>query len=183
VEFVTAMRLAPRKRAAPLLQMFAGAQAKCAAAQPIRLSIAGDGPQRARLEAQAREHGLADSVVFLGRLTRPELRQQYLRSDVFVQPSVKESFGLAALEARTTGLPIVARSQTGLTEFVHEGVEGLLAADDEGMAQAMARLALDADLRGRITGHNSTVEPTQVWPSVLDQMHAAYAQARMRARR
>ena len=54
------------------------------------------------------------------------------RSDVYIQPSVKESFGLAALEARTAGLPVVARSQTGTSGFIHDGVQGLLADDDPG---------------------------------------------------
>jgi phosphatidylinositol alpha 1,6-mannosyltransferase len=183
VVFVAAMRLAPRKRAAELLDMFAGAQAKCAAVQPIRLLIAGDGPHRSRLAAQVRERGLSADVEFLGRMPRPELRALYLESDVFVQPSVKESFGLAALEARTTGLPVIARSQTGLTEFIHDGVQGLLCADDEAMAQAMARIALDASLRRRITDHNVGHEPEQVWSRVLPGLHASYGAARRRAGR
>lgn len=174
ITFVTAMRLAPRKRALPLLEMFASARAECGQRQQIRLMIAGDGPHRSRLQDHVREHGLSDSVTFLGRLTRPDLRRLYLDSDVFVQPSVKESFGLAALEARSTGLPVVARSQTGLTEFVADGVEGLLADDDPGMVQAMARLALDTGLLDRITEHNCTSEPQQTWPRVLADIQGSY---------
>ncbi len=177
VRFVTAMRLAPRKRAAPLLTMFASARDQVAAADPdvtVHLDIAGDGPQRERLEKHVHDHGLTDSVTFLGRLTRPELRERYLADDVFVQPSVKESFGLAALEARCTGLPVIARSQTGLTEFVTDDVEGLLAGDDADMARDMARLALDRDLRERITTHNTDVPPLQTWPSVLGIVADAY---------
>lgn len=179
VRFVTAMRLAPRKRALPLLRMFAAARGG-AAPRPMRLRIAGDGPERKRLESYVAEHGLAGDVELLGRLTRPQLRETYLDSDVFVQPSVKESFGLAALEARTTGLPVVARSQTGLTEFVADEVDGLLAADDAGLARAMARIAFDDGLRRRITEHNSTVAPAQTWPRVLADVADAYATAMAR---
>jgi glycosyltransferase involved in cell wall biosynthesis len=181
--FAAAMRLAPRKRAAALLDMFAAAQAACVGGRTLRLVIAGDGPHRARLEAAVRDRGMADAVTFLGRLTRPDLRELYLASDAFVQSSVKESFGLAALEARTTGLPIIARSQTGLTEFVTDGVEGLLADDDAAMGRAMARLALDRQLFVRITEHNTHRLPDQVWPQVLQDLAGSYRTAQGRAAR
>ena len=174
VTFVTAMRLAPRKRSRPLLKMFAAAQQLSGQRQPMRLRIAGDGPHRARLERYVRRHGLADHVEFLGRLARPDLHRIYLESDVYIQPSVKESFGLAALEARTSGLPVIARSQTGLSEFVHDGIEGLLGGDDVAMAVAMARMATDRSLRQSITEHNSTTPPDQIWPQVLDGLHRDY---------
>ena len=177
---MTAMRLAPRKRSLPLIGMFAEARAQVRALQPERtvlLDIAGDGPQRSRVEAAIADHDLGDAVTLVGRLDRPGLRDLYLADDVFVQPSVKESFGLAALEARSTGLPILARSQTGLTEFVTDGVEGLLSADDKQMAETMARIATDDELRRRITAHNTDIEPTQTWPSVLQIVKAAYGTA------
>ncbi|MCH9815668.1 MAG: glycosyltransferase family 4 protein [Actinomycetia bacterium] len=177
VRFVSAMRLAPRKRAIPLLQMFTGAKERVGKSRRITLAIAGDGPHRNRLQKFIDAEGLSDDVTLLGRLTRPDLKNLYVSSDVFVQPSVKESFGLAALEARATGLPIVARSQTGLTEFVHDGLEGLLAPDDIGMASAMAQLAKDDALRIQIQTHNAETEPEQVWPNVLGMVASAYGVA------
>lgn len=180
VRFVTAMRLAPRKRALPLLKMFAAASDVLASRYPgrtIALDIAGDGPQRGRLQSFIDEHGLTGSVSLIGRLTRPDLQALYLADDVFVQPSVKESFGLAALEARSTGLPVLARSQTGLTEFVSDGVEGLLSADDDQMTAAMVRIATDNSLRADITRHNTEVPPLQTWPSVLRIVADAYRSA------
>ena len=175
VQFVTAMRLAPRKRAQPLLRMFATAHGRCSeSGVDIRLMVAGDGPQWDRLQAFIDDSGLHDCVSLLGRLSRSGLRDLYLQSDVFIQPSVKESFGLAALEARATGLPILARSQTGLTEFVHDGVEGLLADDDDQLAESMCVIAEDRPLRARITDHNTTVLPAQVWSQVLQDVDDAY---------
>lgn len=176
VRFVAAMRLAPRKRALPLLKMFATARAEVAPL-PVRLAIAGGGPQRNCLAAYCAAHGLTGDVDLLGRLPRPQLRERYLASDVFVQPSVLESFGLAALEARSTGLPVIARAQSGLTDFVTDGVAGLLATDDDGMAAALARIAADADLRRTITTHNCDHEPDQTWPKVLATVAGAYEQA------
>lgn len=174
VRFVSAMRLAPRKRAGQLLEMFAAARKQVGGRRRMTLDIAGDGPHRKRLQSYVDSHGLGDDVTLLGRLTRPDLRDLYVESDVFVQPSVKESFGLAALEARATGLPIIARSQTGLTEFVRDGVEGLLADDDAGMADAMAKLVLDDELRTTMIQHNVDVTPKQVWPNVLAEIESAY---------
>jgi len=174
VQFVTAMRLAPRKRSLPLLEMFSAVVAKVGSRKNIRLLIAGDGPQQARLQSFIEQNYLTDNVQLLGRITRPELAKLYLESDVFIQPSVKESFGLAALEARSTGLPIIARSQTGLTEFVHDGVEGLLADTDADMVQAMVALATNDALRDEITTHNVMEEPAQTWPKVLATIERAY---------
>ncbi len=101
-----------------------------------------------------REHALDDTITFTGRLDRGGIRDVFARSDVYLQPSVKESFGLAALEARAAGLPVVARTQTGTTQFIHDGVQGLLAADDSGLARALVTLGRDRELLASITAHN-----------------------------
>lgn len=181
VRFVAAMRLAPRKRATPLLKMFAAAR-ELADGREMTLQIAGDGPHRNRLQRWIDSRGLSNTVTLTGRLSRPDLQQLYRDSDVFIQPSIKESFGLAALEARATGLPVIARSQTGLTEFVDSGVEGLLADDDQGMAKAIARLATDDQLRIQMQRHNTDVPPEQVWPNVLMTVSDAYDTAIQRHR-
>ena len=139
--------------------------------------MVGDGPERARAEKFAREHGLAERIRFTGRLDRAGILDVFADSDVYLQPSVKESFGLAALEARAAGLPVVARSQTGTTQFIHDGEQGLLAHDDAGLAQALVRLAKERDLLAAITEHNRSFPPKDAWPLVLDVVDAAYAHA------
>jgi len=96
---------------------------------------------------------------------------------VYVQPSIRESFGLAALEARTAGLPVVARSQTGTTQFIADGVQGLLAADDDGLAGAVVRLGRDRALLRAIREHNRTTPPRDAWPRVLETVAQAYRRA------
>ena len=173
VHVVAVMRLAPRKRALPLLGILRSAAEAVPAGIRLHATVVGDGPERGRVEKYIGEHSL--DVELPGRLTHDQIRDLYASADMFVQPSVKESFGLAALEARTAGLPIVARSETGITEFVSEGVEGLLVGSDEEMAGAVARLAADATLRHQIAEHNRTIEPAQTWPGVLAAVDAAYA--------
>ncbi|MHB1066931.1 MAG: glycosyltransferase family 4 protein [Candidatus Nanopelagicales bacterium] len=172
---VSVLRMAPRKRVLPLVRMLRAAAADLGGSVRVEAVLIGDGPERAR--AQRVAQGTGGSVEFAGRLPRERILEVFARSDVFVQPSVKESFGLAALEARTAGLPVVARSQAGTTEFVHEGVEGLLADDDAGMARAIARLGRDRALLAALARHNRSVEPAQAWPGVLATVREAYARA------
>ena len=172
----TVMRMAPRKRTGPLVRIVESAIRRL---DDVTVSavLVGDGPERSGAEKYVRERGLDSSITFAGRLPRPRILEVFARSDVYIQPSVKESFGLAALEARAAGLPVVARSQTGTTEFVHDGIEGLLADDDRGMADALVRLGRDRRLLDAIARHNSTVPPEQSWPSVLATVRDAYARA------
>jgi len=174
---VSVMRMAPRKRTLPLVRILAAAAGQLAPGVTLSAMLVGDGPERGRAEKLVRDKGLADIVRFTGRLDRRHILDVFASSDVYLQPSVKESFGLAALEARTAGLPVVARSQTGTTQFIHDGEQGLLASDDPGMARAVARLGRDRDLLRRITEHNRTTPPRDAWPHVLETVSRAYRRA------
>ncbi|MSZ58062.1 MAG: glycosyltransferase [Actinobacteria bacterium] len=177
----TVMRLAPRKRIIPFLKIIDQAQRALQGTPRLRVAVIGDGPERARAERFVRDHGLESSVSFLGRLDRAEILEVFANTDIVLQPSVKESFGLAALEARSAGLPIIARSQTGTTQFVHDGVEGLLADSDAGMAQAIMRVARDRALLDRIAAHNQSTPPDDTWPRLLALVQDAYLAAQSRA--
>jgi glycosyltransferase involved in cell wall biosynthesis len=181
LRLATVMRLAPRKRAIPLVRMIEGTRRALQGAVDVRATIVGAGPMLERAQRAASRAGIEEAVTFTGRLDRDGVREVLRRSDVYVQPSVKESFGLAALEARTAGLPVVVRSQSGSTQFITSGVEGLVADDDAGMVAALARLGRDAALRTRISEHNRTVPPRETWPWVLQEVDRAYQVAQSRA--
>ena len=102
--------------------------------------IIGEGPERASLEKYLRAHDLTDVVELVGRRTRDEIRTEFARADIFVAPANLESFGIAALEARCAGLPVVAKARTGIREFVANGREGLLAQSDRDMVDQLLRL-------------------------------------------
>ncbi|MBI1351416.1 MAG: glycosyltransferase [Actinomycetales bacterium] len=178
---VTVMRMAPRKRTLPLVRVLAVVHKALQPGTRLQAVLVGDGPERRGAERWVRSHDLADVIRFTGRLEREQILEVFGASDVYVQPSVKESFGLAALEARTAGLPVVARSQTGTTEFVHEGVEGLLADTDGGLASALVRLGRDPGLLHDLKVHNRTTPPLQAWPHVLEIVRDAYRVAAARA--
>jgi phosphatidylinositol alpha 1,6-mannosyltransferase len=177
LRLVTVMRLAPRKRTLPLVQMIERAREGLNGSVDVTATIIGDGPMLQRARKDAASRGVADAIRFAGRLDRTAILEVFAQSDVYVQPSVKESFGLAALEARTAGLPVVARTQSGTTQFIHEGIEGLLAADDPGMVGALVRLGRDRALLDQLTEHNRTQPPQETWPDVLAPVDAASAPA------
>lgn len=176
VRVVSAMRLVWRKRPLALLDLMAEVRHRVPE-RDIRLEILGDGKLRERLETRARELGAGHWFSMPGRMTRAELRERYLASDVYISPGTFEAFGIAALEARSTGLPVVAPRRSGVATFIEHGVNGLLAGDDLGMAEAVVRLATDDDLRRRMIDRNSTHQPDQAWPSVVEMVTAEYRRA------
>ena len=173
LRLASVLRMAPRKRTMPLLRIIEAAIRRLDGID-VTAVLVGDGPERAGAEKYVAAQGLSGAITFAGRLDRTGILDVFARTDAYVQPSIKESFGLAALEARSAGLPIVARSQTGTTQFVRDGAEGLLADDDAGMAAAIVRLGTDRDLLDQIAAHNRRVEPLEAWPSVLETVRDAY---------
>jgi glycogen(starch) synthase len=177
VRVVAAMRLAARKRPMPLLRIMVRVRAMVPAETAISLEILGDGPDRARLERFIEAHDMRDWVRLSGRVTRDEVRATYAAADIYVAPAPLESFGIAALEARTVGLPVVGRLGSGLEEFVKDGLNGYLAADDEAMAGSLARLIIDDELRGSMAAYSRSTPPEQSWERILDGAEAEYRRA------
>lgn len=91
---------------------------------PTRLVLVGDGPEREAIERGAAEIGVADDILFLG--DQEYVAQILPAADVFMLPSEHESFGLAALEAMSCGVPVVGSRVGGLHEVVVEGETGFL---------------------------------------------------------
>ncbi len=114
---------------------------------PARLSLIGDGPDVHRAREVAAELGVANRVSFLGKQERVE--DLLACSDVFLLPSLEESFGLAALEAMAAGVPVVATRVGGLPEVVGEGEGGFLfdIDDFDGMIRTLRELAQDPGRR------------------------------------
>lgn len=176
LRLVATMRLAPRKRAAALVDLVADAVA-AVGPDAVHLDLVGDGPLRSRVEARVERRGLAPVVAVRGRLTRAEIRELYAGSEVFVAPAELEAFGIAALEARAAGLAVIARRGTGIEEFVLDEVDGLIVSSDAAMADAVVRLARDRSLLGAIRSHNRTYPPRFDWSDALAAAAGEYARA------
>jgi glycosyltransferase involved in cell wall biosynthesis len=170
-------RLAHRKRIRPLLRMLRAARAAIPTDIQMEAVIAGDGPLAAPLRRYLVRHQMTEWVRLVGAAHPEEIRRIHARADFYVAPAILESFGIAALEARCAGLPVVAYRGTGIADFVLDGVEGLLAADDDDMVERIVALATSPDTLGRMRLHNSTTDPPVSWAETIRLSDSLYAQA------
>jgi N-acetyl-alpha-D-glucosaminyl L-malate synthase BshA len=131
----------PVKRIGDVVAIFAEAHRQ----RPCRLVMIGDGPERSPAERRLRELGLEERAVFLGK--QESFIEFLAAADVFLLPSEQESFGLAALEALSCGIPVVASDIGGIPEQVLHGKTGYLApvGDVQGMAGHVLSLVRDPE--------------------------------------
>ncbi len=100
--------------------------------------VVGDGDDRVRLEALAREQGVAARVVFAGSVPHDDLPEFYRLADAFVMPSSGEGFGIVYLEAAACALPVLGSSEAGATDALADGAIGAFApADAVGLVEAL----------------------------------------------
>jgi L-malate glycosyltransferase len=132
VRLIHVSNLRPVKRAVDLVDILLRVRRHLDA----HLVIVGDGPDRVAVEARAAAVGLAGHIELLGK--RADFIDQLRRADAFVLPSEVESFGVAALEALSTGVPVFAYHVGGLPEVVVDGVGRLVAPfDTDALARAV----------------------------------------------
>lgn len=125
---------------------------------PVRLEIVGTGAEEARLRAQVAELGLTETVSFLGPLPQARTREVVRGAAVLAAPCVigadgnRDGLPTVLLEGLALGTPVVATPVTGIPEAVQDERTGLLvpSGDVPALADALARLVRDADLRCRL---------------------------------
>ena len=132
-----------------LLAAFAAARKRFPDAQ---LSIAGDGPARAALEAQAASLGLGESVTFLGYRSQQEVAALLEEADMLVLPSFAEGLPVVLMEALASRIPVIASAVAGVPELVEDGVSGFVipAGHLGALADRLERLLADPALCRRM---------------------------------
>ena len=110
------------KRVNDVVRIFANIHAEI----PAKLLMIGDGPERSKAESLSRELNIGQDVRFLGKLEAVE--EVLSVADLFIMPSEKESFGLAALEAMACEVPVISSDTGGLPELNIQGETGFLSA-------------------------------------------------------
>ena len=129
----------PVKRIADVIEIFYRIQKDL----PAKLMMVGEGPERKKAEQLCKTYGIENKVVFLGNSS--EVDKILCLSDLFLLPSQTESFGLAALEAMASGVPVISSDSGGIPEVNIQGVSGFLSpvgAIDE-MAQNALKILKD----------------------------------------
>lgn len=139
-------RMAPPKGHAVLLEALAALDV------PFEATLVGDGPERPAIESLATRLGLDGRVRFTGALPADRTLELYREAHVFCLPSFAEGLPVVFMEAMAAGVPVVASRASGTPELVEDGVTGLLVepGEPQQVAQALARLAADPELRRRL---------------------------------
>jgi glycosyltransferase involved in cell wall biosynthesis len=144
---VAVARLMPQKGVSDLLRAVVRTRRSV---PDLEVVIVGDGPHRQRFEQERDALDAREWVTFAGRVSDGELVDWYRRAWVVCSASLREGFGLTLTEAAACGTPVVASRIPGHVDAVAEGRSGLLADGVEGLAEAMARLLRDDELRAKM---------------------------------
>jgi len=150
---------------------------------PATLEIVGTGGQQARLTNLAADHGVANAVHFLGRVSQSELAQLYATCDVFVLPSIVDSrgdtegLGVVLLEAMSYARPVIATAVGGISDIVQNEQSGLLVPEKDALALASAlkRLLSNRTFAEQLGEAGKEFVKTHFsWPAIVDQVMALY---------
>ncbi len=120
----------------------------------VKLTLVGDGPDRAGLERQAFDLGISASVQFTGSVNQDSIRPLYQRADVFVLPSFAEGIPVVLMEAMAMSIPCISTTIAGIPELITSGREGILVppSDPALLAGAISILKDGPALAARIAG-------------------------------
>lgn len=131
-----------------------------------------------RLQHLARELGIKDLVLFLGKRSQDSLPYYYSAAEVVVMPSHYESFGMVALEAMACGTPVVASQVGGLAFLVQDGVTGFVVpgGDPQALADRLLELVRDPDLRCRMGNQGAAYAQDYSWDKIARRVTRLYEQ-------
>lgn len=159
-------RLAAEKNLPLVVSTFAAIRGHVPGA---RLVLVGDGPERRRLEQRYPDH------IFAGMRHGEDLAAHYASADLFLFPSLTETYGNVTLEALASGLPVVAYRMAAAAELIRDGVNGKLA--DPGASDQFERAALDLVTRPDALRKAAAAAPASVaaldWEQIHDRLVAA----------
>lgn len=149
VMLLNVAELAGRKNQKVIIKAMSHVQKK-----KVKLFIAGQGTLKAELTDLIESLDLKDRVTLLGY--RDDVRDLYKAADIFVFPSQREGFGIAAIEAMASGLPIITSNVNGIKEYSKDGVTGFVNdfKDVDGFARSIDKLAENDELCQKMGKHN-----------------------------
>ena len=144
----------------------------------IELLIVGDGPLKNELKGLCKSLKVDDRVTFTGGVSNNKVPDILNSMDVFVMPSLSESFGVAILEAEASGVPVIATDVGGIPEVVRDSETGFLVkpGDSDAIAQKLSLLIEDSRLREKMGSiGRKFVEQNYDWKDSVDIMYKLYS--------
>lgn len=146
---------------------------------PLKVVAIGDGPAGDYFK------GRLPDAVFTGQLTGDELATAVASTDVFLNPSITETFGNVTLEAMASGLPVVAAVASGATSLVQDGITGMLSepGDIDAFADSLARYQSDPTLRAKHGAAGLEFAKTMDWDQINGAVMHVYQRVIERRRR
>lgn len=141
-----------------------------------KLILVGDGSERGNLERQAEKLAVKDSIQFIGAVRHDDIGHYYHKADVFLMPSLSEGFGITAVEAMASGIPVIATSVGGLAELVEDKKTGLLVppANASSLAEAL-RFILDNAKTADLLAKEGVKKATGYsWNSIASRVGSMY---------
>jgi len=145
-----------------------------------RLTVAGSGPDREKLERLSQELGVASSVWFVGAMENTQLPALYRQASIALNSSLVDNFPISLLEALASGVPIVSTSVGGIPYLVEHEATALLVPPraPAALAQAVLRLLEDQPLALRLRAAGLETVQRYAWPRVHADLFEVYARAR-----
>lgn len=132
----------------------------------VRLVLAGEAP--ADFDRLIAAHELGDIVDFRGRLEHEQLPAFYRDLDIFALPSLQEGLAIVGIEAMASGVPVISTRSGGPEDYVRDNVTGVLVDfRAEAMADAIARVVADRDLRARLGAEARAIAVREYGPEVF----------------
>ncbi|WP_366522183.1 glycosyltransferase family 4 protein [Candidatus Accumulibacter sp. ACC003] len=141
-----------------------------------RLTVAGSGPELARLQALVAELSLQDGVCFSGRIENAAIPALYAAADCLLNPTTVDNMPISILEAFASGVPVVSTCAGGIPDLVEHGVTGLLVpvGDHQAMAREVLRVLQDAALAAGLRQAGLAEAQRYAWPQVREKWLKAY---------
>ncbi len=177
IRITTVMRITRKKRPLTFIKSIPKILSKIKTNKPVKFCIIGHGVQMKKVKQEIHKLKIEEQVELMGYLSRAEIKKIFQKTDIFVSPTLKESFGIAVLEARCAGLPIVAMNYGGVKDFIKSGQEGFLAKSDKEYIDYIVELIDHEKLRKKMAEHARENTDDFSWKKIIENHLLVYQKA------
>jgi glycosyltransferase involved in cell wall biosynthesis len=142
----------------------------------VKLMIVGDGEEKEYLQKLTSDLNLNNCVSFVGKVPNDDIPKYMKEADLFVLPSLSESFGIVNIEAMASGLPIVSTNVGGLPYLIKDGINGFLVnpRDPSAIAEKSLLILNDKNLKESISLNNLSEAKKYSWDYVIERLVDEY---------